>query len=66
VAGARSYRVQIARDAAFIEMAQSLTVSSCQARPSALPPGKYFWQAIAQDDTHLGRPSKVYAFVIER
>lgn len=68
VAGAASYRVELARDAEFSYGVQALPAPPAGlAVPATLAAGKWFWRVAPVDgDGFVGRPSKVYAFVVGR
>ena len=62
LAGAVHYRVQIARDAGFLDIMEETVVSELQARLPALPNGDYFVRVTAIDVNAIeGRP-RVVAF----
>lgn len=66
VAGARSYLVELARDADFLS---GLRLYSSQLSPLTLEPleGKWFWRVFPVDaDGFVGFPSKIYAFEVKQ
>lgn len=66
VPGARSYRVEVARDVDFsLELHRSLTDAPALAL-EALPNGKWFWRVQPLDaDGFEGYTSKIYAFTVQ-
>lgn len=66
VAGATTYRVEIAGDTDFMRLVQSHTVTGQTLSPRALPRGEYFWQVTPINGRHLGLPSKIYGFQVDR
>ena len=65
VTTARRYRVQIARDAQFMELEHTTQVAAPAVDPPPLPRGKHFWQVTALDGTQPGLGSKIFSFTIE-
>lgn len=63
---ARSYRVELARDADFTIQAQAFTAGAITHKLEEKPAdGKWFWRVSALDDAGFqGQPSKVYAFTV--
>ncbi len=68
VAGATAYRVELARDAEFSYGVQALPAPpEGLSVPAALAAGKWFWRVAPVDGAgFVGRPSKIYAFVVGR
>lgn len=62
--GAARYRIELARDADFLDAAQERwSPATVLALPEPLPPGKWFWRVSAQNAAGFnGPPSKVHAF----
>ena len=63
---AKTYRVELARDADFTIQAQAFTASGTTYKLEEKPAdGKWFWRVSALDDAGFqGQPSKVYAFTV--
>ena len=63
---AKTYRVELARDADFTIQAQAFTASGTTHKLEEKPAdGKWFWRVSALDDAGFqGQPSKVYAFTV--
>ncbi|MCA2977743.1 MAG: FecR domain-containing protein [Myxococcaceae bacterium] len=68
VAGAASYRVELARDADFLVDAKSATTEATSLSwPEALSKGKWFWRVTAVDAKGFSGPaSRIYAFTVGR
>jgi hypothetical protein len=66
VAGAATYRVEIARDADFVLEPRTVNVAEPSVSwPEALAPGKWFWRVSGFDaQGFTGPSSKVYAFTV--
>ncbi|MDQ7010993.1 MAG: hypothetical protein Q9M29_04160, partial [Mariprofundaceae bacterium] len=54
VDGARSYRLQLASDAAFSQLLYDTLVEQAQTRIDNLPAGHYYWRVRAIDNNSLG------------
>lgn len=66
VAGAATYRVEVARDADFVLEPRTVNVAEPSVSwPEALAPGKWFWRVSGFDaQGFTGPSSKVYAFTV--
>lgn len=66
VAGASSYRVELARSADFTDGLRRVPSSQATAEVGDAPDGKWFWRVLAADaDGFVGLPSRVHAFTVD-
>jgi len=65
VAGARHYRLELARGADFLEVESALTTDLTTARPTVTI-GRHFFRVLAEDATGRRSPSsKIHSFFVE-
>ena len=64
VPDATAYRLRIARDTDFLRMVREQRLTALFHLPRPLPPGRYYWQIVAERDGQRGYPSKIYALRI--
>lgn len=64
ISGASGYVVELSHDTDFVEVVRAYRSKGTSLRPSGLAPGAYYWQVLATDGAHRGRPSKIYRFVV--
>jgi hypothetical protein len=63
VAGAKTYRVELARAADFVSGVQTHTTQGTELAVPGPREGKWFWRVLAVDgDGFVGFPSKIFAF----